>query len=112
MKRPLGYLDGLGTGVAAIALVVAAYLSSASAQLGDMYRELNATASWPSSTKLVLSSAWQIGVPLALVGALVGAHVWRPRYALIAIALLAIAVDVFWYLAAWAPVFQVAGNIR
>jgi len=112
MKRPLGYLDGLGTGVAAIALVVAAILASASSHLADTYRELNAAASWPSSTKLVLSSAWRVGAPLALVGAVIAAHVWRPRYALIAIAILAIAVDIFWYVAAWAPVFQVAGNLR
>lgn len=111
MKRPLGYLDGLGTGIAVIGLAVAAWIATAAQHMGAIYQDLN-PAAVGAATRLVLSPAWRIGVPLVLVAALVAGHVWRPRYGLLAVAVLAIAVDVFWYLTAWAPVFELSGNIR
>jgi hypothetical protein len=111
MKRPLGYLDGFGTGIAVLALVGVAWLAAASPHFAEMYRSMN-PAAVTGATKLVLSSTWYIGAPAALVTALIAAHIWRPRYALIAIAILTIAVDVFWYLAAYAPIMALAGNIR
>lgn len=112
MKRPLGYLDGLGTGIAAIALLGALGLAVATQRLEFMYRDFGPGVRMPASTKLVLGTAWQTGVPFAMFAALVVGHVWRPKYLLVGAAVVAVAVDVFWYLAAWAPIFQVSGNIR
>jgi hypothetical protein len=111
MKRPLTYLDGIGTGVAAIAMLVMFWLSAATAELEQAYQGLG-SRNLPAITKIVLATAWRLGMPAVFVGALVAAHVWRPRMVFLAIAVAAIAVDVFWYLAAWAPVFEIAGNIR
>ena len=111
MKRPLGYSDGLGTGIAAIALLVALGLSVATRQLELVYRDMG-NGAFSASTKLVLGSAWQVGVPFAIFAALVVGHVWRPRYLLVSVAVIAIAVDAFWYVAAWAPIFALSGNIR
>lgn len=111
MKRSLGYIDGIGTALALIAVAGAAWLASASVRLHDMYRDMNPDMI-RGATKVVLSTAWCFGVPIVLVAALIAAHVWRPRFAIVSVAVVAIAVDVFWYLTAWAPVFAVAGNIR
>jgi hypothetical protein len=111
-RRPLGYADGLGTGIAAIGLVVIAWLASVTADLGAAYTTLNREFPFAASTKLVLSSAWRIGVPAALVAALVAAHVWRPRYALLAIGAVTLGVAAFWYWAAYEPIFRISGNIR
>ena len=112
MKRPLGYADGLGTGIAALGFLVIAWLASASAGFGDAYRAVNPDIALPGMTKLVLSSAWRVVVPAVLLGALVAAHVWRPRYVLIAIAVVTFGVAAFWYWAAYQPIFAMAGNIR
>ena len=112
MKRPLAYADGLGTGIAAIGLLVIAFLASASAGFGDSYRAINPDIALPAMTKLVLSPAWRVIVPTALLGGLVAAHVWRPRYLLIALAVVTFGVAAFWYWAAYQPIFAMAGNIR
>ena|SRR5690349_10150302 len=112
MKRPLGYLDGLGTGIAVIALVGALWLTVATQRLELLYREMGPGSPFSASTRLVLGSAWQLGVPFAIFASLVVGHVWRPKYLLLIVAVLAIAVDVFWYMAAWAPIFELSGNIR
>ena len=111
-KRALDYFDGLGTGIAIVAMLGIFWLSSATASYAQMYRDIGPGVVLPGMTQLVLSTAWRLGVPLVLVGALVAAHVWRPRFAMVAIALATIGVVLFWYLAAYAPLFQVAGNIR
>jgi hypothetical protein len=112
MKRPLGYADGLGTGIAAVALVASLILMQATGELERMYMQMGPGAKLPTATTFVMSSAWKIGVPLTLIGGIVAAHVWRPRYVLVALAIVGIAVDVLWYFAAWAPIFQLSGNIR
>lgn len=110
-RRPLTYGDGVGTGIAVLAIAAACYLATATIELGRMYADFG-TVALPPITRLVLHPAWLYGVPLALIAALIGVHVWRPRHISLALAALAITVDVFWYVAAWAPINALAGNIQ
>jgi hypothetical protein len=110
-RRPLTYLDGIGTGIAVLAIAAACWIGLHSQQLAVMYRDMSGGA-LSGMTKLVLSPAWIYGAPVALVGALVALHVWRPRAGFITLAALAIAIDVFWYFQAYAPIYALAGNIR
>lgn len=109
-RRPLGYLDGLGAGVATIAIAIACYLAAASFRLLRVYEDFG-EIQMPTSTEIVLSAPWVYGAPIALVVALIALHIHRMRWGLVALAVIAIAVDVFWYVSAWAPVFGLAGNI-
>lgn len=111
MKRPLGYLDGIGTGLALIGLVALAWLASATEPFAAMYQDLGPRTTLPASTQLVLSTAWRIGVPAVLVAGLVAAHVWRPRHVMLVLAVVTLGVAVFWYLAAYQPIYALAGNI-
>ena len=110
MRRPLTYLDGVGTGFAAIAVLAACYLAWASVRLVAMYADF--AAPLPAITRVVLHPAWIYGLPIALVAAGLGTLAWRPRHGFVALAAVAIAVDAFWYLAAWAPIHEIAGSIR
>jgi hypothetical protein len=109
--RPLTYGDGIGTGIAVLAIAGACYLATASVELTRMYADFG-SVTLPPITHVVLHPAWIYGVPLALVGAMIGVHLRRPRFAFLAIAGMAIAVDVFWYVAAWAPINALAGSIQ
>lgn len=111
MKRPLEYTDGLGTGIAVLGLVAIAWLANLSGSLEQMYGQIG-NAKLPSLTQLVMSTAWRVVVPAVLVGALVAAHVWRPRYALVGVAAATLGVAGFWYWAAYQPIYAIAGNIR
>ena len=81
-KHPLGYVDGIGAGIAALALLVALLLAMASPHFAEMYKSTMGIR-LSGTTALVLSTAWRVVVPTALIAAFVGAHVWRPRYVLI-----------------------------
>ena len=112
MRRPLGYVDGIGTGVAVMGMLVIAWLATATSDLAGGYALMNPDFPFATSTRVVLSTAWRVGVPAALVAALVAAHVWRPRYMLVAIAVVTLGVAAFWYWAAYEPIFRISGNIR
>ncbi len=109
-RRPLGYLDGIGAGVATIAIAIACYLAAASFRLRRVYEDFG-EFQMPTSTDVVLSSPWVYGMPIALVVALIALHLRRLRFGLVTLAVIAIAIDVIWYASAWAPVFGLAGNI-
>ncbi|MDQ3336403.1 MAG: hypothetical protein M4D80_14645 [Myxococcota bacterium] len=110
MKR-LGYLDGLATGLWLFAFAGAAALGAASPGFAEMYRSMN-PAVIDGITKVVLSRPWYIGVPVLMLAAMIAALVWRPRYAVIAVAVVSLAVAVFWFIAAYNPLFALSGNIR
>jgi len=110
-RRPLTYHEGIGTGVAVLGIAAACYLATATVELRRMYADFGDVA-LPGITRIVQHPVWLYGVPLALIAAFVAAHVWRPRHALLAIAAVAVAVDVFWYVAAWAPIHALSGMIR
>ena len=76
-----------------------------------MYRSMN-PAVIKGITKLVLSPAWYIGVPTVILGSMIAALVWRPRYAIIAVAGVSVAIVIFWFFAAYDPMFALSGNIR
>ncbi|MDQ3366381.1 MAG: hypothetical protein M3680_13230 [Myxococcota bacterium] len=108
--RPLTYGDGLGAGVAALAIAAAWYLAVASLRLGAMYADFGDVA-LPAITRVVLHPAWLYGVPIALVSAFVVLHLRRPRHGLVGLALAAITIDLVWYWAAWAPIHALAGKL-
>ena len=112
MTRSLVYLDGVGAGVAAVAIAAACWLAFRTTELAEMYASFG-NVRLPAITRVVLHPAWRLGVPVALVAGLVVLHVRRPhRYALIVLAGVSAGLAIFWYWAAWAPIHQLAGNIR
>lgn len=111
-RRPLTYLDGVGAGVAAVAVAAACWLGVRTAELAEMYASFG-DVRLPAITRLVIHPAWRVSVPALLAVALVLLHGHRPhRYALVALAAVGGGVAIFWYSAAWAPIHELAGNIR
>jgi hypothetical protein len=114
MKR-LGYLDGLATGLWLFSFAGAAILAGVSPSVAEMYR-MDGIAANPTAisavTKLVLTRAWYIGVPVVMLAAMIAALVWRPRYAIIAVAVASLVLTVFWFYAVYDPIFALSGNIR
>jgi hypothetical protein len=47
-----------------------------------------------------------------MLAAMIAALVWRPRYAIIGVAVVSLAVAGFWFFAAYEPIFALSGNIR
>jgi len=111
MKRPLSYADGFGTGLGVFGLIAIALLANATPGFAVAYRDMG-DMHLPAVTKLVLSTGWRVIVPALLISAIVAAHVWRPRYLLVALAVTTLATAGFWYWAAYQPIFAIAGNIR
>ena len=109
--RKLGFAEGLATGLWLLAFVGAVGLGASSPSFAEMYRSMN-PAVIKGITKLVLSPAWYVGTPVVMLGAMIAALVWRPRHAIIAVAVASIGIAIFWYFAAYDPIFGLAGNIR
>ncbi len=109
--RPLTYVDGIGAGLTFLALAVACYLCVVTPRLREMYDGFGEVV-LPAISRLVLHPAWGYGVPIAIAGSLITFHLHRPRFALAALAVVAIALDVFWYLAAQAPIYALAGALE
>lgn len=110
--RALGFADGLGAGIAAIAVIALVYFSTHADAFAGMYRDFGGRL--PRLTRLVLHPAWTVGVPLVVV-LLAGACIAvRPRfrYAMIAIAALALGALAVTYLGAYQPIWALAGNIE
>jgi hypothetical protein len=111
MKRALTFVDGIGVGIGAIAMLPILYFTAASDQLIAMYRDMGSTPI-PAVSRLVFGTAWRIGVPLVLIAGWVAMLTWRPhRYAMIILAAATIAAVVVWYYGLYAPIFALAGNI-
>jgi len=110
-RRALTYVDGIGAGIAAVAIAVAFWLAHASRGLRAMYRDIG-DLELSAITRVATHPAWMYGVPVALAAAFVLAHQRRPKHALVGLAALAVVVDAGWYYAAWAPVFELSRNIH
>jgi len=111
MPRTLSFADGLGTGLASSALLVLVWLVSKTGAYEAMYQELG-NAPMPALTRLMFHPLWTYGAPALVIalGALV--LVGRIRFAMLAIAVLAIALAAVTYQGLLGPVFALAGNIR
>jgi hypothetical protein len=93
------FFSGMLTGVAAAAVVVQIWFAVLLAPLRETYSELNATAI-PPLTAIVISRAWQIGVPLAgaaVVLALIGRRPSRLGPYLACAMMLAMTCAVTWW---------------
>ncbi len=111
MKRPLSFADGIGTGIAVLAIAAACWIATRAADFMHMYRDMG-SQKLPPLTRIVLTQPWIYAAPIALVAGLIGMYLWRPRGGMILLAVAAIVVDAIWYLGAYAPIWQLAGNIQ
>jgi len=110
-RRALTFIDGIGVGIGAIAMLLVLYFAAASDQFIAMYRDMGSTPI-PAVSRLVFSSTWRIGVPLVLIAGWVAMLTWRPnRSWTIVLAAATIAAVVVWYFGLYAPIFALAGNI-
>lgn len=111
------YWSGCATGVSALALALLGYLTLRvmPAQL-DMYAEFKAQT-LPAVTRLVTSSPWRFGVPLAGLAALAILNAARIEpesrraVALGIAAALVLAAAAFTQWALFLPISELAGNI-
>ncbi len=111
MKRPLTFVDGIGVGVGAIAMLPVLYFAINADTFEAMYRDIGHVA-LPLVTRIVLSPVWRLGVPAALVAGFVVALASRPhRFVTLVVAIAAIGAAIVWYLGLYAPIFALAGNI-
>lgn len=110
-KRPLSFLDGIGVGLCAVALLPLVTMLINGGAFSAMYRDFG-DAHVPRMTAIVLHPAWRIGVPLVVMTLAAGALVVRPhRYAMIAVAVLAVIAAAVSYVGAYLPIFELSGKI-
>jgi hypothetical protein len=112
-RRPLSFLDGIGVALTAIALLPLLMLLFRGAAFGGMYQDLG-DVQLPLLTRIALHPAWRIGVPCVVIAVAIAVLVRRPayRYAMLAVAALAVLAAVASYVGAYLPIYQLAGNIR
>jgi hypothetical protein len=111
VKRPLTFGDGVGTGLAAAALLILLWLVSQISAYDHMYRDFGTTA-LPALTRVVLRPWWQFAVPTALLGLGLVALFTRVRFGMLAVALVTIAAILVTYQGLFAPITQLAGSIQ
>lgn len=114
MKRPLGFVDGIGVGIGALMLAPLLYFMVVRGNFLDMYKDMGPSAKLPGLTLLVLANpAWAYGVPI-LLGVGFGLALWlRPnRWLIFAIGGAALIASIVTYYGAYLPIWQLAGNIR
>ncbi len=107
------FVAGIATGFAGALLLVQTYFIHIGGTYRDMYRDFG-SVTLPALTRLVVSTAWLVSVPVLGATALV-ALVWRrPRalvsYVVVAVALVATVTLTWFYLDA--PMRELAGNIK
>lgn len=109
-RRPLGYLDGLGAAIAAIALIV---LGAIALQTGrrQMYEDMQVPL--PLLTRVVMHPAFALGAPLVILALLIAAHVRRGHaYAMLGVATIAVALAVITFVGLYQPIWALAGSIQ
>ena len=111
IRRELTFVDGIGVGIGAIAMLPVLYFAAASDQLIAIYKDMG-TATIPAISRLVFGNAWRFGVPVVLIAGWIAMLTWRPnRYWMLVLAAATIVAAVIWYLGLYAPIFALAGNI-
>ena len=110
-RRPLTFVDGIGVGIGAIAMLPVLYFAATSDSFIAMYRDMG-SASIPAISRFVFSTAWRFGVPVVLIAGWVALLTWRPhRYVTLVASAATVAAAVVWYVGLYAPIMQLAGNI-
>ncbi len=110
--RALSFLDGLGAGITAMALLALVYFLLHADSFAGMYRDFGGRL--PPLTRLVLHPAWSIAAPL-VVALLAGCTLVARtgfRYVMVAIAALALLAVAVSYVGAYQPIWAFAGNIK
>jgi hypothetical protein len=107
-----GFAHGIAVGIALAAIGVHLVLVAAGGDWSAVYRDMG-SHQIPLLTRISLSSAWQLGVPLVGGLALGTLIVRRPRpiaiYIAVAAVLVVAAVITWWY--PTAPLRELAGNV-
>lgn len=114
MKRPLGFLDGLGVGIGGLAMLPLLYFLITHGRFLDMYKQMGPKSKLPGLTIFVLTNpVWTYGVPI-LLGLGFAFAIWkRPTpWLLFAVGAVAFVAVIVSYYGAYLPIWQVAGNIE
>jgi hypothetical protein len=111
--RPLSFIDGIGVALTAVALLPLLAMLLRGAAFVAMYQDLG-DVQLPLLTRIVLHPAWRIGVPCVVIALALAVLVRRPsyRYAMLAVAALAVLAAVASCVGTYLPVYELAGNIR
>lgn len=104
---------GIGVGIAISAVLVHVYFVAAGGDLNRLYADLG-DVHIPPMTKLTISVAWQIGVPVVAVLAIGALILRRPRatwpYIAVTVALVAATLCTLYF--PQAPIRELAGAIK
>ena len=113
MKRPLGFVDGIGVGGGSIMLLPLLYWIVVRGDFIGMYQQMGPSAKLPSATSFAFGVGWSYGAPI-LLGVGFALAIWlRPtRWLIFAIGGATLLAAIFTYYAAYLPVWQLAGGIR
>lgn len=111
-RRPLRFLDGVGTGLCAVAVLPLVALLLQGGAVRDLYRDFE-DVYLPWWSRAVLHPAWRIGLPLVAAALATTVLVRRPRwrYAMIAVAGLVWFAVVATYLGSTRPLYQLADQL-
>lgn len=110
MRRRLGFVDGIGVTLGALALLFLAWMAIRGDGLARMYAELGGEL--PLLAKVVLHPAWRFGIVAVVLGALVVSALRAThRFAVLAAGIAGIAAAVLSYVGAYSPIWALAGNI-
>lgn len=112
MKRPLGFVDGIGVGIGGVMLLPLAYWMVVHGQYLEMYKQFG-DAKLPSFTIFVMGAAWSYGAPLLLGFGLAFAIWQRPtKWLVFAIGFAALIASIATFYGAYLPMLSIAGRIR
>lgn len=112
MKRPLGFVDGIGVGIGGVMLLPLLYWIAVRGDFIRMYQQMGPSAKLPSATIVAFGAAWSYGAPILLGVGFVMAIWLRPtRWLIVAIGGATLIATSFTYFAAYLPIWQLAGGI-
>lgn len=113
VKRPLGFVDGIGVGIGGIMLLPLLYWMVVHGSYVEMYKQFGSSAKLPGATIFAIGPAWSYGAPI-LLSLGFGLAIWqRPtRWSILAIGLVAVVASLFTYYAAYLPLWAISGAIR
>ena len=110
MRRRLGFVDGIGVTLGALALLVLAWMAIRGEVLARMYADFGGEL--PLLAKVVLHPAWRFGILAVVLAALVASALRAThRFAVLATGFAGVAAAVLSYVGAYAPIWALAGNI-
>ncbi len=113
MKRPLGFVDGIGVGIGGVMLLPLLYWIVVRGDFILMYQQMGSSAKLPSVTSVAFGAAWSYGAPILLGVGFVMAIWLRPtRWLIFAVGGATLIAAIFTYVAAYLPIWQLSDSIH